>query len=205
MTSYNPPPSTHARHTSGGTKSPPNPLDWVIFVAAVLALIFSFFSFYTYNANGPAKDACGQSGVPAEVNDLCSGDTASAWHGFFGWFGVVLVLIAAFFVAVAVFDPRTSLQVPPRFISVGIALLGVISLLIAIPVVPDWPPLGGLGSLGVTSYSQVIDNGNGFSYWIVLILAIIVTALCGLRWTQTGRQLPGKSDPTRNWRPPTPH
>ena len=31
------------------------------------------------------------------------GDSASAWHGFFGWFGVLLIVIGAAFVALAIF------------------------------------------------------------------------------------------------------
>jgi hypothetical protein len=197
MTAYGPPgsppnPPGPARQPAVDPKSV-NPLDWGILGGALLALIFSFFSFYSYEAKGAAKAGCSQlAGVPGAVKDLCSGDSASAWHGFFGWFGVLLLVIAGVLVAIAIFSPQISLPAPARLIAFGAAVLGFISLLLALVVVPDWPPVSDLG-VGGSDYDKVIDNGHGFSYWIVLILAIVVAALCFLRFQQTGGQLPGRS------------
>ena len=74
-----------------------NPLDWGVLGAALLALIFSFFAFYAYDPKGIAKTECSsrQASLNSVEKQLCGGDTASAWHGFFGWFGVLLLVIAA--------------------------------------------------------------------------------------------------------------
>src|SRR5690349_18600981 len=85
------PPTGYGSAPSSGAKIDPksaSPLDWAAAGAGVLALIFSFFAFYTYDAKGQAKEACSAAGsqVPPVLKPLCSGDSASAWHGFFGWF-----------------------------------------------------------------------------------------------------------------------
>src|SRR3954467_7669138 len=53
-----------------------NSLDWVIMGAGVLIFIFSFVSYYTFSAGGFTV-------------------SESAWHGFFGWFAMLLALIGS--------------------------------------------------------------------------------------------------------------
>ena len=159
-----------------------NPLDWAIMVGAVLALIFSFFDFYKYTATGPdAQQACHTvTGVPL-VHALCNGVGNSAWHGFFGWFGVLLVLVAGVVVAVALFAPQVTLPAPARMIALVLAALGFIFVLVALFVVPD----GDYQGSTIPADSSLIDAGHGFAYWVVLIVAAVVTALCALRLVQT--------------------
>jgi hypothetical protein len=219
MTSYGPPgqppgppppPGSYGPPASGGAaKFDPksvNPLDWGILAAGVLSLIFSFFSYYTYDAKGPAKSTCDQlssiqdqlpGGAGSALSDLCSGDSAGAWHGCFGWFGVLLALIGAGLVAMALFAPHIKLPVAARLAALGAFALAVISTLLALLVVPEWPTVGDLGGLiSGDQYDKGVEEGHGFSYWIVLILIVVGLVLCFLRFQQTGGQLPGRTSAT---------
>jgi hypothetical protein len=191
-----PPPPPGSYGSSSATRPDPksvNPLDWGILGAGLLALIFSFFSFYSYDATGEAKTSCSDlGGAPAAAKDLCSGDSASAWHGFFGWFGVLLLVVAAVVVAISIFAPQVSLPFPARLVALALSVVAIISLLITIAVIPDWPPVADIG-VNDSQYDKVIDNGLGFSYWIVLILAVIIAVLSFLRFQQTGGELPGRT------------
>ena len=82
------------------------------------------------------------------------------------------------------------MPVSVRLIGTGVAALGVIFVVLSLFVIPDWPPIADL----VTSdseYNKVIDNGVGFSWYIVLVLGLVVVALSFLRFQQTGGALPG--------------
>ena len=190
--SYGPPPS------GGAAKFDPktvNPLDWGILAAGVLSLIFSFFSYYSYKGKGQIRQVCDQidqlpSSVRGQAQDACDGVTTSAWHGFFGWFGVLLALVGAGLVALALFAPHIKLPFAARMGALGAFALAVISTLLALLVVPDYGETGTEGT-GV-SYDDVVDEGHGFSYWIVLVLLVVGLVLCFLRFQQTGGQLPGR-------------
>jgi hypothetical protein len=175
-----------------------NPLDWVAMGAGFLALIFSFFAYYSYDPTASERrgpDCLDPSSLPAGAggiaSDLCSGGaTASAWHGFFGWFGVLLGLVAAGLVAFAVFAPTGKVPAATRLIALGAAGLGLLWTLIALLVIPDWPKLKDFaasvgGSFSSSDYDKNIANGHGFSYWIVLIMLIAVTAATFQRYRQT--------------------
>jgi hypothetical protein len=75
---WGPPPGQHGRAGAGTSFDPKsvNPLDWGLLAAGPLAFIFSLFSWYTYSL-GP---------YDASLN---------AWHGFFGWFAVLLALVGS--------------------------------------------------------------------------------------------------------------
>ncbi len=210
MTSYGPPgqppgppppPGSYGPPASGGAaKFDPksvNPLDWGILAAGVLSLIFSFFSYYSYKGKGAEiKQVCANlDQIPAslrgQADDACNGVTTSAWSGFFGWFGVLLALIGAGLVAMALFAPHVKLPFAARLGALAAFALAVISTLLALLLVPDYTDTGLSGS-GV-SYDDVVDEGHGFSYWIVLILLVAGLVLCYLRFQQTGGQLPGRS------------
>lgn len=207
MTEYGPPPpggwpAGEAPHPPREYTAPPgyqpspgvfdpksiNPLDWGIMIGAVLALIFSFFSFYLYKPQGANADQLCKhlSDVPAaqrgDLTDVCNGVDNSAWHGFFGWFGVLLLLLAAVVVAVALFAPQVTLPAPARLIALALSALGFIFVLIALFVIPD----GDYQGHAIPAGSSDFDAGHGFSYWVVLILAAAVTALCVLRVLRAG-------------------
>ncbi|HZC71248.1 MAG TPA: hypothetical protein VE442_11175 [Jatrophihabitans sp.] len=185
-----------------------NPLDWAAMGAGVLALIFSFFAYYTYDAKAPeVRTECARpSDVPVQVrglvHDLCSGTSAGAWHGFFGWFGVLLGLFAAGLVAFTVFVSQAKPAGRTRLVALAAAGLGLVSTLIALAVVPDWPALKNLVSMFGGSYSsrlyhRNIADGHGFSYWIVLILLGVLTVVTFLRMQQTRGAMPALSRGTR--------
>ena len=55
----------------------------------------------------------------AALDAFCNGETGSAWHGFFGWFGVLLALVGAAAIAAALFAPQLKLPVPARLAAVA--------------------------------------------------------------------------------------
>ena len=133
-------------------------------------------------------------------NQLCSGDSASAWHGFFGWFGVVLLVIAALLALEAVLTAQLTLPIPIRLIGAGLAALGTFFVLLALFVIPNWPPSADLIT-DQSQYDQVIDGGVGFSWYIVLTLGLILTVLSILRFQQTGGALSGRGGAPARRRP----
>jgi hypothetical protein len=176
---YGPPPGQYGAPRRGFDFSSVNPLDWAIMAAGVLSLIFSFFQYYTADAKGELKAACDQGLVPKSD---CSA-TEGAWHGFFGWFGVLLLLLAGLITAVVVFMPQMRTPFPPRLIALVAAAFGVILTFIALFVTPH-KNISGLPP--GTKLSDFVDFGRGFSYWIVLILAVAATGLTAMRYQQTG-------------------
>src|SRR4051812_49559360 len=93
---YGPPPGGGYGPPPGGGYGAPrtgfnfgavNPLDWGILAAVLLAFIFSFIDFY--NGGAEASDACPpqvQSQIDAALSQSNQDLSATAWHGFFGWF-----------------------------------------------------------------------------------------------------------------------
>src|SRR6476660_6039976 len=89
------PPAGGAGGKAAGAVSAVSPLDWALIAGGVIALIFSFFQYYTAEFTDRIKEqVCNRTDIPSSVRVGCDGDSASAWHGFFGWFGVVLLLVA---------------------------------------------------------------------------------------------------------------
>jgi hypothetical protein len=145
-----------------------NPMDWGIIAAGVVAFIFSMFKFYKYTVTiGPIKVS----------------DTVSAWHGFFGWFGVLVALLASLLLA-ADLIARIRFPFASRLAVLGGFVIALICELLALLIVPG--DTGGVnGAFGVK-----IDKGHSFGYWITLIAVIVGTALAYKRFTDTGGKLP---------------
>lgn len=152
-----------------------SPLDWGIIAAGVVAFIFSLFAFYTYSVS---ISIAGLSTTSRSVS-------WSAWHGFFGWFGVLLALVAAILLAAQLIAKMT-LPFPIRTVVLALFVLALICLLLALFVVPG--NTGGSGLFGVH-----VNKGHGFGYWISLIAVIVGTALAGKRFADTGGRLPGRT------------
>lgn len=152
-----------------------NPLDWGIIAAGVVAFIFSLFAFYSYS-------------VSISIAGFSTGKRTahwSAWHGFFGWFAVLLVLVAAILLA-AELIARMTLPFPVRTVVLGLFVIALICLLLALFVIPG--NTGGASAFGVN-----VDKGHGFGYWITLIAVIAGTALAYKRFADTGGKLPRRS------------
>jgi len=117
--------------------------QWLVMGGGVLAFIASFVPYYSYNI--------GLFGINIGTVSV------NAWHGFFGWFGMLLVLAAAVIVALSVFTDFKSPMVP--MITLIGAGAGFVCILLAMFV--------GFGGAG--SYRNV-------GYWLSLLAAVAAGA-----------------------------
>jgi hypothetical protein len=154
-----------------------NPLDWAIMGAGLLALIFSFFSYYT---------------ASVRVGGVTISDSESAWHGFFGWFAALLAFLAAAVLALAVLRPQVGLPFPHRLVTLGGFALATVSVLLALVVFPHSVPSG-----------SGIDTGRGVGYWLSLIVIVVGLVLCVLRLRATGSRLPWDKSGSSSTTPPS--
>jgi hypothetical protein len=128
-----------------------NRLDLGIMAAGLLAFILSLFSYYTVSVKG--FGGLGQGSL-------------SVWHGFFGWFGVLLALGGAVLVALPLLGVR--LGIPTRLAALAAFAAATLSTLIALFVDP-------------ASGGSVLDIGRGFGYWATLLCVVAGTVLCVTR------------------------
>lgn len=133
-----------------------------------VVLIASLLPFYGYSFNGgdalnglTGQDT-GLSGIPDTSVSL------TAWHGFFGWFGVLLAVGAAGALAASLF---AKVAIPSLRLLV-VALFGgaLLMLLLALFVIPN-------GGVSVAGYS----DGHSLGYWLALLSVIAATGLAYLR------------------------
>jgi hypothetical protein len=120
-----------------------NRLDLGIIGAGLLAFIFSLFPYYT---------------SPTSIY------SASAWHGFFGWFGVLLGLSGAVLVVLPLLGVR--LGIPTRMAALGVFAAATLSTLLALFIDPAQ---GGK------------NVGRGFGFWATFVMVIVGTVLCVIR------------------------
>jgi hypothetical protein len=126
--------------------------DWAYLCIGVLAFIFSFVSYYRYT-------------VP---NDPSFSGEATAWHGFFGWFAVVLALSGSAFAARQLFSTRATAGVGTAramLVLYGIAVGCVVLSLLFVPADPS------------NTYGLSPDRGHGTGYWVSLVLLLAGLAL----------------------------
>ncbi|MEP7177636.1 MAG: hypothetical protein ABI775_00960 [Pseudonocardiales bacterium] len=157
-----------------------SPLDWGIIGAGVLAFIFSFVSFYKAKVSVSG-------GCPSGVSDT-SGPSESAWHGFFGWFGVFAAVVGAVLVAISLFAPQVKLPVPARMAGLIAFAVATLSELLAFFIHP------GTGQSASTSFGGCkieAHVGHGVGYWITLLAVIAGLVLSLMRFQQSGGVLPG--------------
>src|SRR5690348_5870955 len=117
MTYQPPPPPPPPPGRPGADPKSVNPLDWGILAAGVLALIFSSFDCYT---------------VSVSFGGYSASASASAWHGFFGWFAALVALVGGALVAVELFAPQTRLPVPARLTGLGCFALATLCVILAL-------------------------------------------------------------------------
>jgi hypothetical protein len=131
--------------------------DLGIVAAAVVALIGSWLPFYTISVGGIVN-------VSGHI---------SGWHGFFGWFAVLVALAAAVLVALPLFGVNLSLPVPVAQAALAGFGLALLCMILALFITPG----GGCPSgLGISC-----DTGRGFGYWLALLAILAGTALAFLR------------------------
>ena len=146
-----------------------NPMDWGIIGTGVLAFIFSLLDFYKYTIT-----LAGFGKTTASV---------SAWHGFFGWFGALVALLAALLLAAELIF-RIRFPFATRLAVLGAFGLALLCELLALFVVPG--RTGGLnGQFGIS-----VDKGHSYGYWLTLIAVLVGTALAAKRFIDTGGKLP---------------
>lgn len=150
-----------------------NPMDWGILVAGFLALIFSFFDYYTAKAT-----ALGFSTSASE----------SAWHGFFGWFAAIVALAAAALLALHLFMPSMKTPFPLRLTALAGFVLAAVFVIIAAFVTP-----GARSSAELSREAGVavkLDYGRGEGYWLSLVAILAGAVVSFLRQRETGGRLP---------------
>jgi hypothetical protein len=129
--------------------------DLAIVGVGVVAWLAGFMPFYTASL--------GTAGFNISAN-------ASAYHGFFGWFGVWCCLAGAIVAVVGLLG--VALPVPTRLTVLAAFGLGTLCLILALFVFPG----GGCG--GVPG----CDTGHGFGYWLALLCGLVGTVLAFLRF-----------------------
>jgi hypothetical protein len=141
-----------------------NKLDLGIVAAGVVALIGSWLPFYTISVK-----VAGFGGGSGSV---------SAWHGFFGWFAVLVALATSVAVALVLFKV---VQLPAPVHLIAVAGFGLAFLLLLLTLFVD--PSGGcngIGSLGVKC-----DIGRGFGYWLALLAVLAGGGLAFMRMRES--------------------
>lgn len=145
------------------------PFDVGVLIAAGAASLFSLARYYSYDVTGAQKIKCGA------VCPLYN----SAWTGFFGWFGVLLVVTGAIAVATAAWAPTVRLLIPPRTIALICTAFGLLCTIVAFFVIPDGNYLG----FPIPADAPGIVAGHGSCYWLVLVstVAVLIMVACGRR------------------------
>jgi hypothetical protein len=128
-----------------------NRLDLGIIAAGILAFIFSLFPYYTVSVKG--------------LGGL-GGGSLSAWHGFFGWFAVLLALAGAVIVVLPLLGVR--LGIPTRLAALGAFAVATLFTLLALFV----DPANGGG---------LVNIGRGFGFWATFVMIIAGLVLCVMR------------------------
>jgi hypothetical protein len=160
-----PGPGGGARATSGmsadqfrSTVQEANPYDLGIIAAGVVAFLLSFFPYYTVSVGSGGFSASG---------------SASAWHGFFGWFGVLVALAAAVLLALRLFGVHVLDASMTRLaVLVGFAV-SLLCIILALFIIPGKSDCG--------SFCSGVDWGHGFGYWASAIVVIVGLVLAFLR------------------------
>ncbi len=120
---------------------------------ALVIFIASLLPFYSYTFEG---------------GGFKSSASVSAWHGFFGWFAVLLALAAGAALLVSLLALVTVPSV--RLVVLGLFGAATVCLILALFVMPG-------GNVSGPGY----DSGHGFGYWLALLCALGATALAVMR------------------------
>jgi hypothetical protein len=158
--------------------------DWVILGAGVLALVFSFPSYYV----GKATSKLSGKDCPALSASAVRG-SESAWHGFFGWFAALVAVLAAILLAAHLFGPK--MAIPIRLVVFGGLALALLSVILAFFIHPGTGQGGTRsGQIGGCTLTFEAHIGHGFGYWASLIVIAIGAAVAYLQLRDSGEAVP---------------
>jgi hypothetical protein len=158
--------------------------DWVILGAGVLALVFSFPSYYV----GKATSKLSGKDCPALSASAVRG-SESAWHGFFGWFAALVAVLAAILLALHLFGPK--MAIPIRLVVFGGFALALLSVILAFFIHPGTGQGGTRsGQIGGCTLTFEAHIGHGFGYWASLIVIAIGAAVAYLQLRDSGEAVP---------------
>lgn len=159
-----------------------NPLDWAIIGIGLLLFIFSLLDYYS---------------AKVTVKGQCFGFTGgtygheNAWHGFFGWFGMLCALIGSAAIAVGLFAPQVQQPIGARVTALAGYALGALCILLAFFIHPG---TGQAVTESVAGCKITGKVGHSYGYWLSLILVLVGLVLTLMRAQQTGTKLPGPLD-----------
>jgi hypothetical protein len=139
--------------------------DLGIIAAGVIAFLAGFMPFYTASASFAGH------GVSA---------SASAYHGFFGWFAVWVALAGAVVVALALFNIVRGLPMPLHQIAAAAFGLALLCLILALFITPGGDACNGASGFGVSC-----NTGHGFGYWLALLAVLAGLALSVMRMRES--------------------
>jgi hypothetical protein len=141
-----------------------NKLDLGIAAAGVVALIGSWLPFYTIS-------------VKAKGLGIGASDSVSAWHGFFGWFAILVALATSVAVALVLFN---LVKLPMPLHQVAVAGFGLAFVLLILTLFVDPADCGGASAFGVSC-----DIGRGFGYWLALLAVLAGGGLAFMRMRES--------------------
>jgi hypothetical protein len=139
--------------------------DLGIIAAGVIAWLAGFMSFYSASASFAGHSVSAH---------------ASAYHGFFGWFGVWVALAGAVVVALALFNVVSSLPMPLHQVAAAAFGLALLCLILAFFIIPGGDACNGASGFGVSC-----DTGHGFGYWLAVLAVLAGLALSVLRMRES--------------------
>jgi hypothetical protein len=183
----------------------PRRRDQYIVGATLLVLLFSFLDFYAYEPTHEAADECrrelqfGEGGGSLFDIGFCRydggiGARAIAWHGFFGWFGVLMLVLAAAVPAAGLFAKSLPHGLALRWAAACAAMLGLGLLLVAALTIPEWsgwPTTSTPGlPLGPREYRSDINDSVAYGWYVAVALGGLIAVLSLFRLQQTRSHTP---------------
>ena len=147
-----------------------NKLDQAVLGLGVVAFILSFFHFITVSVSG----ASGLSGLGGYGH-------ITAWHGW-GFFGMLLVLVATALAAVRLFAPTSLPKLPVGINLLTLALSGLGFLFLLIE------GLTNMKSEGVTGFK--VSEHIGIAGWLLLLVVLGQAAAAFLLFKSSGEVMP---------------
>ena len=138
--------------------------DLGIVIAGAVAFLGSLMPYYT---------------VSVDMMGISSSASANAWHGFFGWVGVLAAVAGSGLVLAHLLGAASKLPVPARTGALVAYAVAVVCTVLALFVYPG----GGCQDLEVlgSNVCDGIDEGRGVGYWLTLLAVVAGLVLAWLR------------------------